>query len=147
MRLSFFVLTAVILFSTSCKDEEVIEDFDKMVFHFQDRSVEPEYQNSHKITITAKGGKTTVERIGRDPEEIKLELGKNSFNRLKSMMQKVGKESGVENKDDCDGCWTKTITLYKGKKKIYHLKWTGGEPSSELQSAIDYMYENVESSK
>lgn len=93
----------------------------KIIYHFGDSSVPPEYHRSYTITITKSNAHLVVDSYGNTVNEATVDADEKEFNQLLETIQesKIGNRKATKN-DGCTGGGTsETLRIYEGEKAVF----------------------------
>lgn len=121
--------------STSDKKMETSTQADKLVYHFGDASLPPQYHRSYTVTVTASTLHIIMDSYGDKIGEKSFELKSGDFKGLMDAFTKAGiKNCDMKEEPGCTGGTSESVTLFNKDAKtfdgsVYHC---GGSNSGSL---------------
>lgn len=118
----------------------------KIIYHFEDSSVPPEYHRSVEITVTPEKAKIIVESYGDILTKKEYKINKSQFdNIIQSIKNNEIRNLELGEHRDCIGGTTDSLSFSDGKKEIFagSVYHCGGIDSGNLGGNVKNFVEKI----
>jgi hypothetical protein len=94
----------------------------KIIYHFGDSSVPPEYHRSYTITITKSNAHLVVDSYGNIVNEATVDVDEKEFSQLLETIQesKIGNRKTAKNIECTGGGTSETLQIYEGETVVFN---------------------------
>jgi len=149
---SFFIiiilLFAVLLWSYAVTNNNINTKITKIVYHFKDSSVPPQYHRSYTITVTRDQIHIIVDSYGDIISDSTFDMPENEMNNLIKFIgiYQIRKQDYKDENKSCTGGTSKSITVFSGKNILLEgvVYKCGGSVHGSLSGGIDAFTKMIE---
>lgn len=121
----------------------------RVIYHFGDSSVPPEYHRSHTLTVTKSNARLVVDSYGKIVDEATVIISEEQFNQVLKTIRdsKIAVRRSVKEDEGCSGGTSESLEILEGesvlfKADIYHC---GGSDYGTLTGDIKAVKEKLKS--
>lgn len=142
------LLFAVILWSCAVTNNNIDTNITKIVYHFKDSSVPPQYHRSYTITVTRDQVHIIVDSYGDIISDSTFDMSENKMNNLIKCIEiyQIRKQDYKDENKSCTGGTSKSITVFSGKNILLEgvAYKCGGSIHGSLSGDIDSFAKMIE---
>jgi len=139
-----FILLIPLLLLAGCGvkmvQDHTLAKVNKMVYHFGDSSVPPEYHRSYTITVTENDARIVVDSYGNILNESTVAVSSSGFKAILDVIKKSGIGNRSRRGDDgCVGGTMESMNLFVGQSEVFSgsVYYCGGEDYGDLCGNIE----------
>ncbi len=117
-----------------------LNEANKIIYHFGDGSVGPEYHRSYTITITTSKAKLVVDSYGKMIAESEVDITSDELaSVLKAVQNGNIKKQERTSQPGCTGGTSESLGLYRDEKELFKesASHCGGQDSGNLSGDVD----------
>lgn len=127
-------LVAILSITLFSCQQKVPEDFDTIIYSFQDASVAPTYHRSYKIILTATNAKFKVHSYSTTLVDTTFTLHSDAFVNIKKQIKSIGDFGDLSTCKSCTGSTHTSFNLYLNNKETFNLRWNSAELTPEFEA-------------